>query len=366
VQKGPSTPESRTAARLEALATAKAPAGAANVLASSRTQPKLKEVRIEGDLARVDYTVPNGDWGVAGAAATQGLIQQLVYTATEEATVRRVLITENGGKPTIIDGVEIDGPRTREDVDGYDAAIETAITADATGDVPSAQLSYRTSFSADSFAPGLARFVIQIDRTSGSFPPSYMPRVDVKLHRTATGDQSGLAGEASLWVTVEGRDPKVGLETVDRSPLRSVNTVHVENTTIYQLRLDAPYPWRVFTLSDPTRIVVDIGGAPQAVSERIAVYAPVAGSGVARTFTVSGAARTFEANVVWRVRDSAQRIVANGFTTASLGTSAVWGAFQTQIVIPNGVSGSVTLEVFEASPRDGSDQGLVAIPLSVR
>ena len=104
-----------------------------------------------------------------------------------------------------------------------------------------------------------------------------------------------------------------------------------------------------------------------ALSDRIAVNSPSPATTIdSRTFTLSGAARTFEANVVWRLKDSTQKVVANGHTAASLGTSALWGTFSTPVTLPTGVSGNMTLEVYEVSPKDGSEQGVVAIPLLVR
>lgn len=56
-----------------------------------------------------------GDWGVP-AGEVKLLLQQIVYTATEEPGIDRVLITQNGGKPAVIDGVTYDKPLAREDV----------------------------------------------------------------------------------------------------------------------------------------------------------------------------------------------------------------------------------------------------------
>jgi len=134
----------------------------------------------------------------------------------------------------------------------------------------------------------------------------------------------------------------------------------------YVLQLDDLRPWRVFTLANPARLVVDIGGAWQAVSDRIAVYQPTVGGTIAQSFVLAGAARVFEANVVWRVKDSKLKVVAEGHTMASLGTSPVWGTFQTTITLPATVTGNVTIEVFEVSPRDGSEVGAVAFPAVLR
>ena len=74
----------------------------------------------------------------------------------------------------------------------------------------------------------------------------------------------------------------------------------------------------------------------------------------------------FEATVSWRVRDSAQRVVASGVTNASLGTSALWGTYEIAVKLPQTAVGNVTLEVYEASAKDGSEVGLVRLPLAVR
>jgi len=134
----------------------------------------------------------------------------------------------------------------------------------------------------------------------------------------------------------------------------------------FTIVLDDARPWRVFTLSNPARIVVDIGGAPQAVSDSVAIYSPRPGETTGRTLTVSGAARAFEAHVAWRVKDTSGRVVANGFTLTSLGSSLVWGTLEVSVTIPASVTGNVTLEVFWPSPKDGAELGLVQVPLSVR
>ncbi len=367
--------EERIKSRVEALNTAVSGL-TGTTLAADPKQFFVRSVKVEGDIVTIDYSSP---FPVSGSAGDIALSQQIVYTATEEPIVRRVLVTENG-KPMSTGHLLWDKPLAREDVSGYTEQASQAgsgqsfIADPGTGDVPADQLRLATNFSVDTFAPGLARFVIQYERTSGALPQGFVPRfealrprLDAVLRGFAGTDRPG---KATLWVTVDGADPKVGVEIVDRSPLRSVETIRSGATTTYRLKIDAAYPWRVFTLANPTRLVVDIGGAPRAVSDRIAVYAPTAGSTIdsriSRTFTLSGASRTFEANVVWRVKDSTQKVVASGHTTASLGTSPVWGTFSTQVTLPPTVSGNVTIEVYEASAKDGSELGLVAVPVAVR
>ena len=76
-------------------------------------------------------------------------------------------------------------------------------------------------------------------------------------------------------------------------------------------------------------------------------------------------ARVFEAAVAWRVRDGNGRDVATGHTTASRGTSALWGFFEATITLPPNVAGTPTLEVFWIGPQDGTELDVVRIPLTL-
>jgi hypothetical protein len=321
-------------------------------------------ITINGDVATVDLTVPSG-WKVSGSAATTALIQQIVYTATEEPGIRRVLITENGGKPTTIDQFVWTKPLAREDVAGYSKADSGVVTAEGAGTstaclapCPSpSTIRLSNTYSVDSVAPGVARFVVQVE--SGQLR-------DWDIRVEADNDAPPAWGsKAVMHLQVAGRDVKPGLEIIDRSPIRAINATALAESSTYEVTLDDLRPWRVVVLSNPDRIVVDFGGYPAAISDTVAVYSPKPGD-TGRQFTVSGLSRTFEATTHWRVVDSARRELASGFTTASRGTSAVWGTYQISVQLPATVSGNVTLEVFWASPRDGADTGLVQVPLTVR
>jgi len=369
------TAEGRVKARLRALATATAPSGAVNVLASLRTKPVVNDVRLSGDLVTVDYTVPGGDWGAAGSAGSLALLQQLVYTASEEPGIRRVLITENGGKRTIIDQIEISEPLTREGTLPYEGvqteervALEddprpAAVTATVTQD------------------PAIALTSLVLEMKANEVPEGnfWSPRMTAELR--ANTDERTLPGKWLLVVTLPGTVDPSTTGTVpgpqrccpprffDGSPLRALKTTYDPSGMTYTLALDDARPWRVSLepgVPGTMRLLVGVGGHPQAVSDSIAVSEPRPGADVARTFTVAGTARAFEAHVAWRLKDSRDREVANGFVVASLGTSPVWGTFTMEVKVPDGVSGLVTLEVFWPSPRDGADVGTVAIPLRVR
>ncbi|HEY6203467.1 MAG TPA: Gmad2 immunoglobulin-like domain-containing protein [Candidatus Limnocylindria bacterium] len=318
-------------------------------------------VRVDGDTATVDLSVRNDDWGIRGSALTLAALQQLVYTATEEPGVRRVLFTQNGGKPLHIDQFVMDKPLAREDVSGYgpqqDEVVGEGQSRPCAPTCPSPSPAVLSNnYSVDTFAAGVARFIVQVD--SGDWDAFTVSG------KTVDDTKDPAQSKYQIVLEVRGTERKPGLEVIDRSPLRSIRSTPKSGSTTYELALDDHRPWRVALLPNPDRIVVDIGGFATSLSDTVAVYSPKPGDTV-RQFTVSGLSRTFEATTAWRVVDSARRVLANGFTQASRGTSAVWGTFQMSIDLSS-VSGNVTLEVFWASPRDGADTGLVQIPLTVR
>lgn len=104
--------------RLAALRTTKAEAPSAYTNLFGTMKAAFVETTIDragtvivGFIVGVD----RGDWGVP-ADDVKLLLQQIVYTATEEPGVDRVLITQNGGKPAVIAGKTYDMPLSREDV----------------------------------------------------------------------------------------------------------------------------------------------------------------------------------------------------------------------------------------------------------
>ena len=109
------SPEERIRSRLVALENgpARVEPDAFNVVATMRA--RLRSVTIAGDLVTIDYHVPEGDWGVSGSASLRALVQQLVFTASEEPGIVRVMITQNGEAGALIggEGLVIDHPQTR-------------------------------------------------------------------------------------------------------------------------------------------------------------------------------------------------------------------------------------------------------------
>ena len=337
------------------------PGGSTNARPPLGTVTSVTDVKITGDSVTIDLGIPNG-WKVSGSAATNALVQQIVYTATEEPGIRQVLITQNGGQLATIDQLVWNRAMTRESVSGYGPQKDEAVSEDQsrpcapTCPSPSPAV-LSNNWSVDTFALGVARFIVQVDSGDWqTFSAVGHGTIDVK---------NPAWSKYMVTLEVGGREAKPGLEIVDRSPLRSIESVTGGGKTIYGLALDDQRPWRVALLSNPDRIVVDIGGFATSLSDTVAVYSPKPGDS-GRQFTVTGLSRTFEATTAWRIVDSARRVLAEGTTTASRGTSAVWGTYQISVQLPANASGNVTLEVYWASPRDGADTGLVHVPLVAR
>jgi len=359
--------EERIATRIDRLRDASPLAGTVNAYPGRGIPIVLSGgtagVKVTGGLVTLDFAVPGSDWGVRGAANARALLQQLVYTATEEPGIRRVTITENGGKPTTIDQLSVDPSLGRDDVSGYDIGGSTdVIEDDGGGDGVTA----KSSWSVDTAAPGLTRFVLTFSGGNGKVPA-------FSVGAKTNGEPAFRDGKSVIAVTVTAAGDTGETAIIDRTPLRQIQVAKVPASATlttdrmqYVLQLDDLRPWRVFTLANPARLVVDIGGPVVAVSDRIAVYQPAVSGTIGQTFVLSGAARVFEANVAWRLKDSRLREVAKGNATATLGTSPVWGTFQTTITLPTAVTGNVTIEVFEVSPRDGSEVGAVSFGAVVR
>ncbi|MBI3521733.1 MAG: hypothetical protein HY071_01375 [Chloroflexi bacterium] len=375
------TAEERIRARLDALnpgsLAVQAPLGAFNPFPlDDPSRLRVGTVTIQGDAAVVDFVLPEGGWRVATAEQSLGLVQELVYTATEEPGIRRASFTANGGKPAPIRDLPLGAPLTREAVFGYPREGSTA-TLSQPGSAPAVRVSLRQSV--DEVARGLARVVIDTGIASGP-----VPGTDVAFTASVRTNDERADPDYGKWLltvhvaNARSSDPPTGAGTTktfsvqaDRTPLRSLGireTVGVDGLDVL-IGLDDLRPWRVSLAFAPVRVVVDIGGAPSSLSDGIAVYAPQPGEtidgGISRTIVLGGAARAFEGNVRWRLRD-ATRVVGSGFTTASLGTSAIWGLFETRVDVPSGTSGALTLEVFEASAKDGSDLNVARVPLLIR
>ena len=380
---GPSGIEARISSRVSALWEAtQVPASATNPLGragrSGSTGAFSMSVRVDADLATLSFDV--GSWGVTSEADARAVVQQVVYTATEEAGIRRVLLAQQGKPSLVMAGVSFDRPLSRDDVAGYSFL----------GTKTPAIIGYGTPMPSDVVdwsivneqVAGLGRFVLEL-RAHEPSVTRFDPRFTVSL-----GPCDACRGEeGKWWLTLDLPDTArpgqaIALATPSSSgPIRNVTgppvvdaSTNLGRHAVFVLRVEDARPWRAsleLTGPNTARIVIDVGGRPGTLNESIAVYVPVAAQGIGdrgsgcAACRLLGAARVFEANVRWRVRDASGREVGHGWTTASYGTSPTWGTFETQFTVPPNLSGTPTLEVFWESPKDGTDQGLVAIPLTL-
>lgn len=128
--------------------------------------------------------------------------------------------------------------------------------------------------------------------------------------------------------------------------------------TYLDLHLGEPAEAHILVLQSPARVVVDLrpGGGPTgsaaAMTRRVVVLKPAPGP-ARYPLTVTGYARTFEANVVARLEQSGND-VHESFTTATAWVDA-WGYYS--LTIDDGPSGPTRLHVGEYSARDGSWEG---------
>lgn len=103
---------------------------------------------------------------------------------------------------------------------------------------------------------------------------------------------------------------------------------------------------------------------PATTPPSIRVDAPLPAARVTSPVTVSGEARVFEATVSLSLRDSQNREIASGFTTASAGAPA-FGTFSTPFAFFVAAETAACLWVFEESAADGSPRNVVQVPLTL-
>ncbi|MCZ7525442.1 MAG: GerMN domain-containing protein [Acidimicrobiia bacterium] len=99
------------------------------------------------------------------------------------------------------------------------------------------------------------------------------------------------------------------------------------------------------------------------VTPMILVESPVPGEEVTSPLSVSGIANTFEGTVNYTLTDPDGLILEEGFTTAAMEEMGQWGPFELTIDFSVDREGLGALIVYEISPRDGSQQHLMEIPL---
>ena len=95
----------------------------------------------------------------------------------------------------------------------------------------------------------------------------------------------------------------------------------------------------------------------------ILVKEPLANTRVRSPLTITGEASVFEAALVWQVTDTAGRVLASGFTTATAGAPAK-GTFSITATYQDPPSDIIGFaEVYTRSQKDGEIDEIVRVPL---
>jgi hypothetical protein len=98
-------------------------------------------------------------------------------------------------------------------------------------------------------------------------------------------------------------------------------------------------------------------------SENIKVTSPIPGAEVGGQMTLRGEARVFENVVSYRVKDETGKVVTSGTVMANAPDTGQFGPFEKEITFTKPVGTKLSLEVFQASARDGSDTDKVILKL---
>lgn len=97
----------------------------------------------------------------------------------------------------------------------------------------------------------------------------------------------------------------------------------------------------------------------------ITLRTPAVNAKVTSPVTISGDASVFEANVQWRITDTGGRVIAAGFTTASQGAPGR-GAYSIDATYTVTTDTLAFIEVYSRSPKDGTIDESVRIPVTLR
>ncbi|KKU71749.1 MAG: Lipoprotein LpqB, GerMN domain protein [Parcubacteria group bacterium GW2011_GWA2_47_26] len=97
--------------------------------------------------------------------------------------------------------------------------------------------------------------------------------------------------------------------------------------------------------------------------ENISVRMPQPDSLVTSPLIVEGLARTFESDVVLRLKDDKGEELVKTFTTANAPDAGLYGPYRAELIFEKPRARAGTLEVFELSAKDGSEINKVTVPV---
>lgn len=130
--------------------------------------------------------------------------------------------------------------------------------------------------------------------------------------------------------------------------------------------LPSPTPSATGTATPTARPSTSAAATPVTSSKGfITVSAPLANARVTSPVTISGDASVFEATLQWRIVDGGGKVLASGTTQASRGAPDR-GTFSVSVSYPPPSADTIgAIEVYETSPKDGSVDDLVRVPILI-
>ncbi|MBO9128965.1 Gmad2 immunoglobulin-like domain-containing protein [Bacillus sp. 165] len=99
-------------------------------------------------------------------------------------------------------------------------------------------------------------------------------------------------------------------------------------------------------------------------NEAFKITSPIPEQTVDGSFILEGQARVFEASFQYRLEDG-HNVLAEGHIMADAGAPE-WGNFKVEITYTGATSPHAVLTIFEGSPKDGSPQHELHIPLTIQ
>ncbi len=127
----------------------------------------------------------------------------------------------------------------------------------------------------------------------------------------------------------------------------------------------SPSPSRFFTVIPTPTPSPPSPSALVSARGSIGVRQPLANTRVSSPLTISGDASVFEAALSWRITDTAGRVVVQGNATASAGAPARGTFSLTAFYTDPPADAPGFVEVFDRSPRDGSIDEMVRVPVTL-
>jgi hypothetical protein len=168
------------------------------------------------------------------------------------------------------------------------------------------------------------------------------------------------AGFSSLLAsatTIDGLSIADGVATVDLSPTPTGQAARAQ--VVYTLTQFPTVQKVRFGPGGPLLTRADF----RDVTPLVFLESVAPGDIVSSPVTVAGESNTFEATVRIRVLGADGAVLADTFTTATSGTGT-WGTFSEKVAFAKGANSRGTVVVFWDSPKDGSPQDVVEVPVA--